>query len=603
MVTEVHAAGSNGSRNTYDLVYECDGEAERNVSGLDIRPRNGDANIAMNEPCGHALITDCHPAYLADVPDLARTHVTPKHYGQAIKCNDKDKWTASMQDELGSLKKQGVYAFVNELPTGKKALRCLWVYKVKCGADGEVTRYKSRLTVNGKSQRYGIDYKKTFSPVAFATSIRLLFALGISNKFKFHQYDIKCAFLYADLPKQQQVYMHAPPGSGRKGFWLLKKSLYGLKQAPMLFNGHLDDSLKSMGFASCTFDPCLYLHKSSGAYLVVVVDDMVLASPTVDFSTTFFKELSQKYDVKDLGQPSYVIGVRVHISPHSVKFTQDRYISDLRDLHKPGDKPTNTPATPNDILCAAGLHKRDESPLLSDPAEYRSLVGGLMYTLITRPDVATAVSTCARYVKTPRQAHMNAAKRILRFLYHTRERSLVYATSDSKSIIIKAFVDSSWANDIDTRRSRFGYAIYVGKCLVAWCSKLHPALAMSSAEAEYTAATEVTKTIKWIVSLISFLGTPPLTPVEVYEDNDACRIMASTTQVSGRNKHFDLRQHFVRNQVNAGLIKLLPIRTKHQIADIMTKPTARPTFEKHAAALLDGLPNDFHGGPTVEGGC
>lgn len=142
-----------------------------------------------------------------------------------------------------------------------------------------------------------------------------------------------------------------------------------------------------------------------------------------------------------------------------------------------------------------------------------------------------------------------------------------------------------------------------GNVSFAWCSKLHPALAMSSAEAEYTAATEVTKTIKWIVSLISFLGTPPLTPVEVYEDNDACRIMASTTQVSGRNKHFDLRQHFVRNQVNAGLIKLLPIRTKHQIADIMTKPTARPTFEKHAAALLDGLPNDFHGGPTVEGGC
>ena len=194
VVTDVHKAGSNGSRTTYDLVYECDGEVERGVSNTLIRPRSGKANV-VTPPCGHALVTDCHPAYLADVPDLARAHVTPKHYGEAIKGPERSKWTDSMRDELESLRKQGVYAFVNELPSGEIALRCLWVYKVKCGPSGEVTRYKSRLTVNGKSQRYGIDYQKTFSPVAFATSIRLLFALGIANKFKFKQYDIKCAFL------------------------------------------------------------------------------------------------------------------------------------------------------------------------------------------------------------------------------------------------------------------------------------------------------------------------------------------------------------------------------------------------------------------------
>ena len=196
---------------------ECDGEVERNVSGQTIRPRTGKANVAA-KPCGHALMTDCNPAYLSDVPDLARAHATPKHYGEACGSKERTQWTKSMEEELESLRKQGVYAFVNELPTGEIALRCLWVYKVKCGASGEVTRYKSRLTVNGKSQRYGIDYKKTFSPVAFATSIRLLFALGIANKFKFRQYDIKCAFLYADLPKDQQRYMHSPPGSGRKGY-------------------------------------------------------------------------------------------------------------------------------------------------------------------------------------------------------------------------------------------------------------------------------------------------------------------------------------------------------------------------------------------------
>ena len=223
-----------------------------------------------------------------------------------------------------------------------------------------------------------------------------------------------------------------------------------------------------------------------------------------------------------------------------------------------------------------------------------------MYTLITRPDVAAAVSICARYVQTPRQAHLEAAQRILRFLHHTRKQPLVYTICGN--IHVKAFVDSSWANDIDTRRSRFGYAIYVGKSLVAWCSKLHPALAMSSAEAEYTAVTEAAKAIKWIVSLITFLGITPHTPIPVYEDNDACRVMSTSSQVSGRNKHFELRQHFIRNQVSVGLLKLLPISTVNQIADIFTKTTVRPLFEKHARALLQGLPDIFANGPTVEGG-
>ena len=188
-----------------------------------------------------------------------------------------------------------------------------------------MTRYKSHLTFNGKPQRYCIDFTKTFSPVAFATSIRLVFALlGIASKFKFRQYyDIKCAFLYADLPKKQQVYMHSPPGSGRKGYWLLKKSLYGLRQAPMLFNGHLDTHLKGFGFVSCSFDPCIYFHAQSGAYLVVVVDDMVLASPSEEFTKKFHSTLEKTYDIKDLGEPNYVIGVRVTTTPTGVTFKQD----------------------------------------------------------------------------------------------------------------------------------------------------------------------------------------------------------------------------------------------------------------------------------------
>ena len=86
------------------------------------------------------------------------------------------------------------------------------VFKVKCGPDGKISRYKARITVNGKSQIYGIHYSETFAPVAFATTIRLLLAIALVSSLELRQFDIKCAFLYADLPKKERVYMRAPPG-------------------------------------------------------------------------------------------------------------------------------------------------------------------------------------------------------------------------------------------------------------------------------------------------------------------------------------------------------------------------------------------------------
>ena len=187
------------------------------------------------------------------------------------------------------------------------------------------------------------------------------------------------------------------------------------------------------------------------------------------------------------------------LTTNSIKLLQDRYITDMYEQHTPGDKATCTPAIPGNILCMEGLHGEKPSPFLPKAKVYRSLVGALMYALITRSDVATAVSMCARYLAQPRQAHLEAAKRVLRYLYHTRNLPLVYNKTDLKNLRITVFADSSWANDVDTRRSRYGYAIYVGRALVSWRSKLHSCVAMSTAEAEYCAATEAGKVINYTI--------------------------------------------------------------------------------------------------------
>ena len=117
---------------------------------------------------------------------------------------------------------------------------------------------------------------------------------------------------------------------------------------------------------------------------------------------------------------------------------------------------------------------------------------------------------------------------------------------------------------------------------------------MSSAEAEYTAATEAGKQVKWVRSLLQFaMPNTALKATPMFEDNAACRTMATCARVSGRNKHFELRQHYIRELVAAGIVSLREIGTADQTADILTKPLARPGFEKHRSQLLNGLPGGF----------
>ena len=108
-VTAVH---KSGSRVKYDLVYDDDNECEPDISAGMVRTRYAPERSTSTGLSAHTLVTDCNPVYIAAVPDMARSHITPKHYGQAMHSKDKVHWLKAIFDELKSVQDQGVFKFV-----------------------------------------------------------------------------------------------------------------------------------------------------------------------------------------------------------------------------------------------------------------------------------------------------------------------------------------------------------------------------------------------------------------------------------------------------------------------------------------------------------
>ena len=186
---------------------------------------------------------------------------------------------------------------------------------------------------------------------------------------------------------------------------------------------------------------------------------------------------------------------------------------------------------------------------------------------------------------------MTAARRVLDYLATTPTLGLQYTIGNPE---LTCYVDASWADDKDTRRTRYGFAIYLGNNLIAWRSKLHPSIALSTAEAEYIAASQATKTIKYLRYLLKELGIPQNKPTILYEDNEACIAMTKNKMVTGRSKHIELKQHYVREQVGLNNIELQYISTKLQRADLLTKNLPRPTFESLRQQLMQPTTNHRH---------
>jgi histone deacetylase 1/2 len=233
----------------------------------------------------------------------------------------------------------------------------------------------------------------------------------------------------------------------------LVKALYGLKQAPRAWHAQLGAALRAHGFVPSTADTSLFLLQRPEVtmYLLVYVDDIILVSSFAAASDCLIMPLSSDFAVKDLGKLHYFLGLEVTYPGNGLALSQQKYSQDL--LRRAGMlecKAATTPMSSTETLSAT------DGALLSadDATEYKSIVGGLQYLTITRPDVSYAVNRVCQYLHAPWDTHWSAVKRILRYVRSTVTYGL--HLRPAPSCVLSAFSDADWAGNPDDRRSTGG---------------------------------------------------------------------------------------------------------------------------------------------------
>lgn len=182
----------------------------------------------------------------------------------------------------------------------------------------------------------------------------------------------------------------------------------------------------------------------------------------------------------------------------------------------------------------------------------------------------------SQFLAQPRVPHLDAAHKILRYLKATLGQGVLF--SSKSATCLQAFTDSDWGACVDTCRSVTGFCIFLGDSPISWKTKKQSVVSRSSAEAKYRALANTVSELTWLSQLLLDLDTSPTAPATVYCDNQAAIHIANNPTFHERTKHIEIDLHFVRDKIQKGHIKLLPVRTTHKLADVLTKPLSLKPF-------------------------
>jgi hypothetical protein len=506
----------------------------------------------------------------------------PQTFEQIKRSPNAARWRKAMQAEMDAQLRNETWVLVPRTPQ-MNVLGTRWHCRTKRDKFGKVIKYKVRWVAQGCGQVPGVDYDEVFAPVARGTSLRMLIAIAAAEDMELDQMDVVTAFLQASI--DEEVYVRQPKGFEQLGpggvelVCRLLKSLYGLKQSSRNWNITINVWLIEYGFKASELDPCIYVKGVPGKMLIIAlyVDDLVIAGHDRKMVDDFKAAISARFEMVDLGKLEWLLGMEVvrDRDKGTIEIKQKAYLQQmLRRYKMDGCSSVSTPVI--DIVRVAEDGE--------DDSLYRSAVGSILYaSIMTRPDLAFAVSMVTRHLGKIKEDHRVVLKRIFRYIQGTLDLGIMYGAR-SKDTTLVGYCDADWANEKDTRRSTAAHVLTMAGGAVSWRCKL-AGVATSSTEAEYVAAFEAGKDAFYLRQLLADMLHPQEEATTLYEDNKSCIAIAYNPVITQHSKHIEVRFHYIRQLVKAEQVSLVYIPTAEQIADMLTKPLEKTKFEKFRTSL------------------
>ncbi|KAJ9537943.1 hypothetical protein OSB04_030676 [Centaurea solstitialis] len=475
-------------------------------------------------------------------------------------------WVRAMQEELVEFERNRVWRLV-ERPRRISIIDLRWIFRNKKDEKDLIIRNKARLVAKGYRQQEGIDYDETFAPVARIEAIRIFLAYAAHKNMKVFQMDVKCVFLKGEL--QEVVYVEQPEGFVDPKYpehvYVLDKALYSLKQAPRAGYETLTIYLLGSGYLKGTVDPTLFI-KRSGNHLTLVqiyVDDIIFASTNPESCIEFEQIMKSRFQMSMMGELTFFLGLQVRQTPQGNFINQSKYTHDiLKRFDFTGPKSASTPMSTSFQL---------DADLSSNPVDlknYRAIIGSLLYLTASRPDIMFATCVCACFQCDPRESHLGAVKRILKYLKGTPNFGLWYPKDSGFEIT--AFTDSDHAGCKLNRKSTSGACQFLGDKLVSWSSRKQNYVSLSTVEAEYVTAARCCSQFLWMKTQLADYGYT-MHRIPIYCDSSSAIQIAANPVQHSQTKHSDIRYHFIKDHVEKGNVELFFVESERQIADLFTK--------------------------------
>nr|GEV83113.1 putative ribonuclease H-like domain-containing protein [Tanacetum cinerariifolium] len=371
------------------------------------------------------------------------------------------------------------------------------VYRNKKDERGVVVRNKARLVAQGHRQEEGIDYDEVFAHVARMEAIKIFLAFAFYMGFIFYQMDVKSTLMYGTI--DEEVYVTQPHGFVDPKFpnkaYKVVKALYGLHQDPRAWYATLSTFFEQSGYRRGAIEKTLFIKQDKKDILLVqvYVDDIIFGS-------------IKKSCVKIASTP---IETRK-------PFVKDEEAADV-DVHL-----------------------------------YRSMIGSLMYLTASRPDIMFAACACSRFQVTPKTSHLQAMKRIFRYLKGQPKLGIWYLNVSSFNL--EAYSDSDYAGVNLDRKSITGGCQFLGKILISWQCKKHTIVATSTIEAEYVAAAYRCGQVLWLENQLLDYGFNIMN-TKIYIDNESTICIVKNPVFHSKTKHIEIRHHFIRDAYEKKLIQ------------------------------------------------